>query len=88
LLRPVIRTERVDAEIRVNASEVLASILLEALQPEADRPPSPRSRVSLEVEEGRLTMRFSASDTAALRAALNSYLRWAGAVLDLVERVR
>ena len=88
MLRPVIRTERVDAEIRVNASEVLASILLEALQPEADRPPSPRSRVSLEVEEGRLTMRFSASDTAALRAALNSYLRWAGAVLDLVERVR
>jgi len=87
-LRPVIRTERVDAEIRVNASEALASILLEALQPEADRPPSPRSRVSLEVEEGRLTMRFSASDTAALRAALNSYLRWAGAVLDLVERVR
>ena len=87
-MRPVIRTERVDAEIRVNASEVLASILLEALQPEADRPPSPRSRVSLEVEEGRLTMRFSASDTAALRAALNSYLRWAGAVLDLVERVR
>lgn len=40
----------------------------------------------MEVEGGSLTIRVSASDIAALRAALNSYLRWVGSILDVVER--
>ena len=77
-----------DAEVRVEASEELVNILLGALQPEAERPSSPRSRVSMEAEGRWLIMRINASDIAALRAALNSYLRWAAAVLDVVDRVR
>ena len=38
-------------------------------------------------EDSRLTIRIEASDVAALRAALNSYLRWASAILEVVETV-
>lgn len=79
--------ESADAEIIVEASEELVDILLGALKPEAERPSSHRSSVSMDAEGRRLTIRVTASDIAALRAALNSYLRWAEAVLDVVERV-
>jgi len=85
-LKPRTLTESADAEFSIEVPEGLADLLLGALQPEADRSPSPRSRVSMEAEGRRFTIRISASDISALRAALNSYLRWAGTVLDVVER--
>ena len=86
-MKAVSLVESADAEIRIKASKELVNILLGALQPEAERPSSARSSVSMEAEWGRLAMRVTASDIAALRAALNSYLRWVDAVLDVVERV-
>ena len=76
------------AEIRFNATEKLVNILSGALLPEAERPSSARSSVTMEIEGQMLAIQVRASDIAALRAALNSYLRWADAVIDVVERVR
>jgi len=42
----------------------------------------------MDTEGEILALRINASDIAALRAALNSYLRWADAIVDVVERVR
>lgn len=80
--------EEARAEIGIEGPEELLNILFGALQPEAERPSSPRSEVSIEVSGGSLRVRVRADDISALRAALNSYLRWAGAILDVVDTVR
>lgn len=38
--------------------------------------------------DGRLVIRVESTDVVALRAALNSYLYWVSAVLDVVEKIR
>ncbi len=64
-------------------------IIVEALRPEVENPPADRSRAEVALKEGgRVILHISATDTSALRAALNSYLRWIGAItkaLDLFE---
>ncbi|MBI0583597.1 MAG: hypothetical protein ISF22_05150 [Methanomassiliicoccus sp.] len=46
-----------------------------ALSPEIGRE-IPRTRVSLSPREGEIVLDVEATDLGALRAALNSYLRW------------
>lgn len=58
-------------------------IVHDALAPETGRD-VPKARVSLRSARGRLTVTIDADDTSALRAAVNSYLRWA----DVAARVR
>lgn len=76
-----------NAEISVVASERLARIMEGSLLPEAERPTSERSNVSVMTEDSHLMIRIEASDVAALRAAVNSYLRWVSAILEAVETV-
>lgn len=45
----------------------------------------PRSRVSVGIEGEALVLRVEARDTPALRAALNSYLRWAALAQEVTE---
>lgn len=45
----------------------------------------PRCRVAVGLEGDQLVLRMEARDTAALRAALNSYLRWAALALEVKE---
>lgn len=59
-------------------SEALAGAVSGALSPESESEvPKTRSEVALEGREVRV--RIVAEDLASLRAALNSYLRWADA---------
>jgi KEOPS complex subunit Pcc1 len=46
-----------------------------ALSPEVGRE-IPRTRVELSRDDGDIVLNVEASDLGALRAALNSYLRW------------
>ncbi|MEE9593406.1 MAG: KEOPS complex subunit Pcc1 [Thermoplasmata archaeon] len=66
--------------VETKAAEILAA----ALEPEAARP-VPRSQVDLTTTKGALLMEVEARDTNALRAALNSYLRWTSGALQMVE---
>jgi len=69
--------------VRLNfPSERRLEIVLGALQPETRAPPSFRSRVKVEGVGTTLTLSFEASDISALRAALNSYLRWVNLIND------
>lgn len=76
------------AEILIDVRGDLADILEASLLPEAERPTSERSKVEVGAVDGRLVIRVESSDVVALRAALNSYLYWVSAVLDVVEKIR
>jgi tRNA threonylcarbamoyladenosine modification (KEOPS) complex Pcc1 subunit len=60
-----------------------AKIVYDALRPETGRG-VPKARVTMRSVRGGLILTIDAEDTSALRAAMNSYLRWA----DIAARVR
>ena len=60
-----------------------AGVVYQALRPETGRD-VPKARVSMRPARNHLTLTIDADDTSALRAAVNSYLRWA----DVAARVR
>ncbi len=66
-------------------SEKLVQTLLKALLPETKKPTTSRSKVLVEGKGKELTLRVEAQDTSALRATLNSYLRWVALVKDAYE---
>jgi len=71
------------AVVRLNfPSEERMKVVLDALKPETKTPSSSRSRVKVEGKGSSLTLDFEAADTSALRATVNSYLRWIGLVSD------
>ena len=64
-----------------------ARVVRDALSPEAGRD-VPRTQVSVGGEGDRVEIVVEAEETSALRAALNSYLRWAQVALDVHGSVR
>jgi tRNA threonylcarbamoyladenosine modification (KEOPS) complex Pcc1 subunit len=60
-------------------------IILKALQPEVEKPATPRSSVNLAKEDGSLVLKVETKDTAALRATLNAYLRWVSSLMNVLE---
>ncbi len=72
------------AEIRIEGPE--AAILRRTLAPEAGRD-VPRTSVLVRGRGRSLVLRIEAEDTGALRAALNSYLRWADVASEVVREV-
>jgi tRNA threonylcarbamoyladenosine modification (KEOPS) complex Pcc1 subunit len=83
----VVKAERASATVEFtfkNPRE--AEAVLRALAPERLLPKSTRCRVALSRRESVLCLRVDAEDTAALRAALNSFLRWTIVARDMVER--
>lgn len=52
-----------------------ASNVAQAIGPEAGRE-IPRTRAEVRHSEGSMTLTLDADDLSALRAALNSYIRW------------
>ena len=75
------------AEVRVDVPEGVSGLIGESLAPEVERPTSERSKVMVSEVEGQVVIFIEASDVVALRAAINSYLRWVGAILDVVNAV-
>ncbi len=52
-----------------------AATVYGALSPEAGRD-IPRTKVRASMDNGSMVLKIEATDLSALRAALNSYLRW------------
>jgi KEOPS complex subunit Pcc1 len=75
---------KAQAVVRLNfSSEKQLHVVLNALKPETETSSTPRSRVNLKTEGQRLILEFSAKDTSALRAAMNSYLRLISVAMKL-----
>lgn len=77
-----------EAEIRVISKKKLAKIIEGSLKPEVDDPVSNRSQVQIEADDDIIRIKITATDLSALRAALNSYLRWVDAILEVVEKIQ
>ncbi len=65
-------------------SENDVEIALQAIQPETKTAPAARSKVQVRRKGRNLILSFEAKDTSALRAAINSYLRWVHLTKDIV----
>jgi tRNA threonylcarbamoyladenosine modification (KEOPS) complex Pcc1 subunit len=79
---------KAQAIIRLNfSSEKKLKVVLEALKPETKTSSTRRSKVQMKGEGNSLTLNFKARDTSALRAAVNSYLRWILLTKTVLESV-
>jgi len=80
---------KANAAVRLQlSSEKYIAPILNSLAPETRMPITTRAKVVLDSEGNFLVLRVQAKDTVALRAALNSYLRWimcAAKVLEVVK---
>jgi tRNA threonylcarbamoyladenosine modification (KEOPS) complex Pcc1 subunit len=75
---------KAQAVIRLNfSSETQLKAVLEALKPETEASTTSRSKVDMNTENQTLILDFRATDTSALRAAMNSYLRLIVVAMDL-----
>jgi len=73
-------------QLRFSSKKQL-KVVLEALKPETKTPATSRSRVQVNGEGNNLTLSFEATDTSALRAAINSYLHWIHLTKTVLESV-
>ncbi len=72
------------AEVRLDFdSKKQLKVVLDALRPEAEQAKTSRSDLRLNVDGMSLVLDFTATDTPALRAAVNSYLRLVGVAMNL-----
>jgi tRNA threonylcarbamoyladenosine modification (KEOPS) complex Pcc1 subunit len=63
----------------------IASVVCESIRPEKILPGSTSCEVKVNRRKNVLCLEIDARDTAALRAALNSFLRWAAVARDMAE---
>jgi|APLow6443716910_1056828.scaffolds.fasta_scaffold904796_2 tRNA threonylcarbamoyladenosine modification (KEOPS) complex Pcc1 subunit len=73
------------AELRLRTGD--AAVVARALSPELSER-IPRTSVAIEALDGEVIIRVEADDRTALRAALNSYIRWASVAEDTAEEAR
>ncbi len=62
-----------------------AEIICNSLKPEELLPKSARAEIDVSIRKNILSLNIDARDTAALRAAVNSFLRWAAVARDMTE---
>lgn len=82
----VVKSENSSALIRLEFKSVReAETVKRALAPEEELPATARCRARIFRRENALFLQVDADDTAALRAALNSFIRWAIVARDMLE---
>lgn len=79
--------DTVIAITKIELDEKLLGVIETALGPETDTPSSDRSETQILVEDNFLVIKTQATDTTALRASINSYLRWIDGVQNIVESI-
>ncbi len=80
-------TKRASAEIHVDVPDEMVEAVLDALSPEIESPSSERSSTAIRKTVDGILIVTEASDTTAMRAAVNSYLRWVQGILDMLSRM-
>ena len=76
------------ANIRLKfANQRQVETLLDSLTPEANAPVTRRANIKLQKDGLFLVLTVEAEDTVALRATLNSYLRWINSTVNVIKLV-
>ncbi len=79
---------KAEATVRMRfSSEKHLTTLINALTPEVNKPATARAKAVLKKEGTFLVLKVEAKDTVALRATLNAYLRWIGAMANVVKAI-
>ena len=65
----------------------IADVVAKSLLPEMDRN-IPRTKVNLKEDKNKIQIEIQAQDVNALRAAINSYLRWMKVSMDTYEEIK
>ncbi len=77
------------SSIRIKfSSSDIAEIILQALVPETETQIGKRALAVIKRDEDDLLIRLVAKDQIALRATMNSFLRWIDGALSTLELVR
>ncbi|UCE73137.1 MAG: hypothetical protein JSV56_08850 [Methanomassiliicoccales archaeon] len=69
------------AKITLKKSGRIADVVAKSLLPETERN-IPRTHVDVQEDEDTIYIEIRANDVSALRAAINSYLRWMKVSVD------
>ncbi|GBC71143.1 hypothetical protein HRbin02_00922 [Candidatus Calditenuaceae archaeon HR02] len=64
------------SRLRIIVETPYSDTILRAIKPELSSLPSRRVRASIQLREGALDLNLDADDLVALRAGLNTFLRW------------
>jgi tRNA threonylcarbamoyladenosine modification (KEOPS) complex Pcc1 subunit len=75
------------SKINLECNKELLKIIQKSLLPEIEQPTSNRATIKILNEKEKISILINASDLSALRAAINSYLRWINAIIDVVSIV-
>lgn len=75
----------VSAKVSILMGTDLLDAVKTALIPEVESPSSERSSTGVSIQGNELVIETVASDTTALRASLNSYLRWVQGIQGIVD---
>ena len=75
----------ISAKVNIVLDPDLLDAMKTALIPETESPSSERSRTEVRIQGNELVIETVASDTSALRASLNSYLRWVQGIQGIVD---
>jgi len=78
---------RANVRLKFASEKQLASLLC-ALTPEAEAPSTRRANIRIEKNGEFLTIEVEAKDTVALRATINTYLRWINSTMNVIEVVK
>jgi len=85
----VVKARRASASVElIFKDEKEARAIYSSLKPEELLPESARCRANIARRKNVLCLEIDAKDTAALRAALNSFLRWTIVARDVIKAGR
>lgn len=73
--------------ITIQKKGEIAQVVAKSLLPEMDRR-IPRTEVNLKEDENSINLEIVAKDVNALRAAMNSYLRWMKVSIDTYKEIK
>ena len=69
------------ADISIKLQKPIPNIIVLALEPELGRATTPKTQVNISETNVGLTLSIEAENISALRAAMNSYLRWINCII-------
>jgi tRNA threonylcarbamoyladenosine modification (KEOPS) complex Pcc1 subunit len=75
------------AIIKIVLKENVLRAVVTALGPEIAQNSFSRSKTNIKISNGDLVIETLASDTTALRASINSYLRWVDGIQNIVQNI-
>ena len=77
----------ITAKVTIELDPNILKSIQNAIEPETLTPSSDRSRTSINVKRDQIVIRTEATDISALRANLNSYLRWVDGIHRLLSDI-